>query len=187
MTAGKMFGDWKRDCTSRTLVDSAFAGSQAFASFFSAPVSFDDSGNAITSTTSQKPTTTHLVQLPAGISVSLLATLFINPPSGSSGVQLLVIRPLLRWIGHPAALARQRADHGDDACQRELCNVIDVADHVRASGLEQAQAPVLRGCIDALHVADLPALLNLPAYRLVQRTVHRGQLRRRQAVQVMLD
>src|SRR5215469_15089897 len=80
-----MFGDWKRDCTSRTLVDSAFAGSQAFASFFSAPVSFDDSGNAITSTTSQKPTTTHLVQLPAGISVSLLATLFIDSPGSAGG------------------------------------------------------------------------------------------------------
>src|SRR5215831_21254755 len=80
-----MFGDWKRDCTSRTLVDSAFAGSQALASFFSAPVSFDDSGSAITSTTSQKPTTTHLVQLPAGISVSLLATLFIDSPSSAGG------------------------------------------------------------------------------------------------------
>src|SRR5262249_36247357 len=78
-----MFGDWKRDCTSRTLVDSAFAGSHALASFFSAPVSFPDSGSAITRTTSQKPTTTHLVQLPAGISVSLLATLFIGPPAGS--------------------------------------------------------------------------------------------------------
>src|SRR5215831_8796935 len=80
-----MFGDWKRDCTSRTLVDSAFAGSQALASFFSAPVSFDDSGSAITSTTSQKPTTTHLVQLPAGISVSVLATLFIDSPGSAGG------------------------------------------------------------------------------------------------------
>src|SRR5215475_14099072 len=82
-----MLGDWKRSCTLRTLVDSAFAGSQALASFFSAPVSFDESGSAITSTTSQKPTTTHFVQLPAGISVSLLATLFINPSSGSAGGQ----------------------------------------------------------------------------------------------------
>src|SRR5215468_1777897 len=82
-----MFGDWKRDCTSRTLVDSALAGSHALASFFSAPVSFDDSGRAITSTTTQKPTTTHLVQLPAGISVSLLATLFIGVPLGSAGGQ----------------------------------------------------------------------------------------------------
>src|SRR5215831_6804765 len=80
-----MFGDWKRDCTSRTLVDSAFAGSQALASFFSAPVSFDDSGSAITSTTSQKPTTTHLVQLPAGISAAFLATLIDSP--GSAGGQ----------------------------------------------------------------------------------------------------
>src|SRR5262245_16427899 len=84
-TAGKMLGNWKRSCTLRTLVDSAFAGSQALASFFSAPVSFDESGSAITSTTSQKPTTTHLVQLPAGISVSLLATLFIGSPRGLVG------------------------------------------------------------------------------------------------------
>src|SRR5262252_1572704 len=75
-----MLGDWKRACTSRTLVDSAPAGSQALALFFSAPMSFPDNGRAITSTTSQKPTTTHLVQLPAGISVSLLATLFIGSP-----------------------------------------------------------------------------------------------------------
>src|SRR5215470_1985159 len=79
-----MLGDWKRACTSRTLVDSAPAGSQALALFFSAPISFPESGNAITSTTSQKPTTIHLVQLPAGISVSLLATLFIGSP-GSAG------------------------------------------------------------------------------------------------------
>src|SRR5260370_34642723 len=66
-----MLGDWKRACALRTLVDSALAGSQAFASFFSAPVSFDDSGNAMTSTTTQKPKTTHLVKLPAGVSASL--------------------------------------------------------------------------------------------------------------------
>src|SRR5215469_12019017 len=82
-----MFGDWKRDCTSRTLVDSAFAGSHALASFFSAPVSFDDSGSAITSTTSQKPTTIHLVQLPAGISAAFLATL-IDSPSGPLAVSM---------------------------------------------------------------------------------------------------
>src|SRR5215470_893221 len=80
-----MLGDWKRACTSRTLVDSAPAGSHALASFFSAPVSFDDSGSAITSTTSQKPTTIHLVQLPAGISAALLATLIDSP--GSAGGQ----------------------------------------------------------------------------------------------------
>src|SRR5690349_5414287 len=99
-----MFGDWKRDCTSRTLVDSALAGSQALASFFSAPVSFPDSGNAITSTTSQKPTTIHLVQLPAGISVSLLATLFIGPPR-----DLLALRARHQAaapLGHPSGRAR---------------------------------------------------------------------------------
>src|SRR5689334_3386569 len=91
-----MFGDWKRDCTLRTLVDSAFAGSHALASFFSAPVSFPDSGSAITRTTSQKPTTTHLVQLPAGISVSLLATLFIGFPSDPLALEGRSVRPLPR-------------------------------------------------------------------------------------------
>src|SRR5215471_14715292 len=82
-----MLGDWKWDCTSRTLVDSAPVGTHCDGSFFSAWFSFLDSGNVITSTTTQKPTTTHLVQLPAGISVSLLATLFIGSPSGSAGGQ----------------------------------------------------------------------------------------------------
>src|SRR4029077_17029073 len=74
-----MLGDWKRACTSRTLVDSALAGSHAFASFFSAPVSFADSGDATTSTTSQKHTTSHLVQLPARTSAARLPML-IDPP-----------------------------------------------------------------------------------------------------------
>src|SRR5215831_19847119 len=79
-TAGKIFGDWKCDWTSRTLVDSALAGSHVFASFFSAPISFDDSGRVTTSTTTQKPTTTHLVQLPAGISAILLSLLTDSTP-----------------------------------------------------------------------------------------------------------
>src|SRR5262245_29660209 len=63
MTPEKTLGDWKRSCACRTAVDSALAGSQALASFFSAPVSLVDSGKARTRMTSQKPTTTHLVQL----------------------------------------------------------------------------------------------------------------------------
>src|SRR6266567_8379292 len=74
-----MLGDWKCDCTSRTLVDSALPGSQYFRSFFSAPVSFLDSGKARTSMTTQKPTTTHLVQLPAGISAIFLSLLIDAP------------------------------------------------------------------------------------------------------------
>src|SRR6266568_2487447 len=101
-----MLGDWKCACTSRTLVDSALAGSQAFASFFSAPLSFDDSGNATTSTTTQKPTTTHLVQLPAGISAILLSLLIASPapvrrwPHGS---------PLRNHWSQRGARARQAA------------------------------------------------------------------------------
>src|SRR5258706_13971989 len=75
-----MLGDWICDWTSRTLVDAALAGSQAFASFFPAPVSFPDSGNATTSPTSQKTTTTHLVQRPAGISAIPLSLLIGSPP-----------------------------------------------------------------------------------------------------------
>src|SRR5215472_6853343 len=78
-----MLGDWKRACALRTLVDSALAGSHALASFFSAPMSLDDSGSVITSTITQKPNTTHLVQLPAGISASFL-TPFIDSPYGSA-------------------------------------------------------------------------------------------------------
>src|SRR6266498_4407452 len=74
-----MLGDWKCACRSRTFVDSALAGSHAFASFFSAPVSFDDSGKATTTTTTQKPTTSHLVLLPAGIS-AILRSLLIGSP-----------------------------------------------------------------------------------------------------------
>src|SRR5215472_5639721 len=79
-----MFGDWKRDCTARTLVDSALPGSHALASFFSAPMSLLDSGKARTRMTSQKPTTTHLVQLPAGISAILLR-LLIDSPGAAAG------------------------------------------------------------------------------------------------------
>src|SRR6516225_3108141 len=87
-----MFGDWKRDCTLRTWVDSALPGSQALASFFSAPLSLVDSGKARTRMTSQKPTTTHLVQLPAGISAILLRLLIDSPGcrrSGTLGARLL--------------------------------------------------------------------------------------------------
>src|SRR6266516_2079403 len=87
-----MLGDWKCDCRSRTWVDSALAGSQALASFFSAPISFPDSGKATTTTTSHKPTTSHLVQLPAGISAILL--------------NLLTDSPGFRWQPLPSAIAR---------------------------------------------------------------------------------
>src|SRR5215470_6712565 len=80
MTPGNTLGDWKRSCTLSTFVDSALGGSQALASFFSAPMSFVNNGNVMMSTTSQKPTTTHLVQLPAGISASFFT--FMRSPSG---------------------------------------------------------------------------------------------------------
>ena len=101
-------GDWKRDCTSSTLVDSAFPGSQYFVSFFSAPVSLLDSGKASTSTTTQKPTTTHLVQLPAGISAILLSLLIDSPRCAAVSAAYGL------WLSGPA---------------------VDAADRVRACGL----------------------------------------------------
>src|SRR5882757_3014852 len=104
MTPGRMLGDWICDWTSRTFVDSALAGSQAFASFFSAPVSFPDSGNATRSTTSQKPTTTHLVQRPAGISAIPVGLLIDSPPGSVLRLRL----PRNHW---PAA-GRKDPAHG---------------------------------------------------------------------------
>src|SRR5215472_6158498 len=85
------------------------------------------------------------------------------------------------------AIVRYRAQHGHDAGQRELGQVVDAADRLRARSLEQAQAPLLVRRVDALHVANPPAALVLPADGLAQGPVHCGQLPRRQAAQVMLD
>ncbi len=50
-------------------MDSALGGSHDWASFFSAPISFPDSGPATATTTSQNTSTSHLVRRPAGIPV----------------------------------------------------------------------------------------------------------------------
>src|SRR5438874_6076253 len=65
-TAGYTLGDTKCDRRASTCVDSALGGSHDWASFFSAPVSFPDSGPATTTTTSQNTSTSHLVRRPAG-------------------------------------------------------------------------------------------------------------------------
>src|SRR5262245_15852870 len=75
ITAGKTFGDWNDDCSFSTLVDSALAGSQACASFFSAPVSFPDSDPATAATISQNTRTAHLLRRPAGSRSRALAFL----------------------------------------------------------------------------------------------------------------
>src|SRR6185437_10519611 len=67
---------------SSTLVDSAFAGSQDLAWFFSAPVSLPASGKAATSTTSQNPSTTHLVHFPVGTCAAFRANSMQSPDSG---------------------------------------------------------------------------------------------------------
>src|SRR5215470_8922214 len=107
ITAGKTFGDWKRDCTSTTLVDSALAGSHVFASFFSAPISFDDSGTVTTSTTTQKPTTTHLVQLPARTSACLLSLLTDSTPRDPPAAASRPIHSHASTRPQPGAKTRQ--------------------------------------------------------------------------------
>src|SRR5260370_10958264 len=77
-----MLGDWNRDCTSSTLVDSAAAGSQADALFFSAPVSLPASGPSTATMISQNTRTAHLVRRPAGIRMIALALLMPRSPFG---------------------------------------------------------------------------------------------------------
>ena len=81
-TAAKMLGDWNRDCTSSTLVDSAAAGSQADASFFSAPVSLPASEPSTATTISQKTRTAHLVRRPLGMATIARARLMMIPQIG---------------------------------------------------------------------------------------------------------
>jgi hypothetical protein len=64
-TAGYTLGETASDRRFRTSVDSAFAGSQAEVSFFSAPVSFPDSGPATATMISQPTSTSHLARRPA--------------------------------------------------------------------------------------------------------------------------
>src|SRR6266545_700185 len=66
MTPGNTFGDWNFDWKSSTFVDSAWAGSHEWASFFSAPVNLPASGAASTTTTIQNAKITHLIFRPAG-------------------------------------------------------------------------------------------------------------------------
>ena len=68
-TAGYTLGDTNWERRFSTCVDSARGGSQAWASFFSAPVSFPESGPASATRTSQNTSTSHLVLRPAGMRV----------------------------------------------------------------------------------------------------------------------
>src|SRR6266498_4757113 len=96
-TPGKTLGDWNFACRSRTLVDSAFAGSHDFASFFSAPLSLLASGEARASTATQNTTTAHLVHRPQGMPAILRAALMGLPKpcrSDSSHLTLRLTAPL---------------------------------------------------------------------------------------------
>src|SRR6266480_2498127 len=79
-----MFGDWKRDCSASTLVDSAEPGSQAWASFFSAPVSLPASGPATATMISQKISTAHLVRRPLAMPTIARARVMVDPPDRSA-------------------------------------------------------------------------------------------------------
>src|SRR6266436_7819015 len=83
-----MFGDWKADCSFSTCVDSALAGSQDWASFFSAPVSFPDSGPATAAMISQNTRTAHLVRRPPGKRSRARALLIFSSRSLGSSVKL---------------------------------------------------------------------------------------------------
>ena len=61
-------------------MDSALGGSHAEASFFSAPISFPESGPATATTTSQNTSTSHLVRRPAGTPTIALTLLTPDPP-----------------------------------------------------------------------------------------------------------
>jgi hypothetical protein len=74
-----MFGDWKRDCRSSTLVDSAWAGSQDDESFFSAPVSLPDNGPARATMISQKTSTAHLARRPLATATIVRARPMVIP------------------------------------------------------------------------------------------------------------
>src|SRR5215470_14308797 len=84
-----MLGDWNRDWMSSILVDSAAAGSQADALFFSAPVSLPASGPSTATMISQNTRTAHLVRRPAGIRMIALALLMPRSPL----VQVTGMRP----------------------------------------------------------------------------------------------
>ncbi len=78
----------------------------------------------------QKPTTTHLVQLPAGIS-AIFRSLLIASSSGHSGGQYRSpgpssSGPAAGWSG------RYRTEHGDKRADGELRDLIDAADQASA-------------------------------------------------------
>src|SRR5580704_17672241 len=79
-----MFGDWKRDCTASTLVDSAELGSQDWALFFSAPVSLPASGPRTARMMSQRTSTAHLERRPLATPTSARALVMMGPPERST-------------------------------------------------------------------------------------------------------
>src|SRR5215471_520115 len=131
ITAGKMFGDCKRDCTSTTLVDSALAGSHVFASFFSAPISLDDSGTVTTSTATQKPTTTHLVQPPAGNSAILPSLLTDSTPRDLPAAAYLPIHSHATTRPQPGARTRQRPRQRDRAATPLMAGTAQATSRMR--------------------------------------------------------
>ena len=81
--AGKVSSGWNDRCSSSTLVDSAFAGSQDAESLSCAPVSLPASGPRAASSTTHRARTSHLVRRPQGnlailpaVPLTFVATVF---------------------------------------------------------------------------------------------------------------
>src|SRR5215469_11257363 len=116
-TAGYTFGEMNSDRRLSTCVDSAFGGSHAELSFFSAPVSFPESGPMTATRISQPTSTSHLVRRPAGTFAIARKKLTPDPPvspcdlvirTSSHGEVHRTSRDFFqqRYVARPAAGAR---------------------------------------------------------------------------------
>src|SRR5215831_14588360 len=137
------------DLRLRTWVDSAFGGSQDEASFFSAPVSFPDSGPATATITSQATSTSHLVRRPAGAYAIARKTAMPDPPSPL----LSFIRrgPALRVIG----FSPRRSPRHEPRCMRYIAFSLSWQAYYRGSWPRAVGAPSFRQrtCVSAYREA----------------------------------
>ena len=92
-----------------------------------------------------------------------------------------------RWPVRRRGAGMRRAADGYDPRERELRDVVDVADQVCPGRLEQAQAARFLRDENALHVADAASSPHCPADRLAERLVGARPLLGRKVTQVMLD
>src|SRR6266536_3259034 len=109
MTPGNTFGDWNFDWKASTFVDSAWAGSHEWASFFSAPVNLPASGAASTTTTIQNAKITHLIFRPAGKLIIARALLIGFPGFGHLRAAARALCQLDRRAGRNSSVLRGAA------------------------------------------------------------------------------